>query len=622
MKFKKLTAVCLTAAMFLSAGAGAYAAENKGLTAPSRGAEARFAQSDGDFVIKDGVLVEYTGDGGNVVIPGNVTAIGESAFNGCVSLTGVTIPNSVKSIGNESFAGCEKLKTFTIPASVTNIGRNVFAVCYCLSTINVDPNNQYFSSKNGILYDKKKTTLIRHPINNGKSSLTIPSFVKVIGPDAFESCGRFTKITIPTSVTRICDSAFVDCDGLKSITIPNSVKSIGENAFSFCDELRSVRISASVTDISADAFDYCPELTAINVDSKNKKFSSKDGVLFDKKKTALLCFPNKKVKSVKIPATVKKIGEGAFADCEELTSVTLPNSVTSVGELAFARCFSLKSVTIPDSVTAIGDSAFAECEYLARVTFPLSVRTIGSCTFYDCDSLTTVTLLNPSVKIDLEAFTECDNLKDVYYAGSSQQWYYSGLSDSFDPAVRAHCDYRFALTAQPSGKTVILGSPVTLSVKAEADGLKYQWYFKKSGQSSFSKWSGRTRPSETVTPPEAWNGIQLYCLVKDSAGNSIRSATVKITVNKQLNITKQPANLRVKSGANGKFSVAVNCSDASYQWYYKKSGQSSWSKWKGKTSASVSAKLNKSWNGAKVRCVITDKGGHKVTSQAASVKIG
>ena len=177
------------------------------------------------------------------------------------------------------------------------------------------------------------------------------------------------------------------------------------------------------------------------------------------------------------------------------------------------------------------------------------------------------------------------------------------------------------ITTQPTNKTVKLGDSVTLSLKAEGIGLSYQWYFKKSGQTSFSKWNGRTHASETVTPNATWDGIQLYCVVKDSSGKSVQSNTVKITVTQDLKITTQPTDKTINLGDSVTLSLKAQGSGLSYQWYFKKAGQTSFSKWNGRTHASETVTPNATWNGIQLYCVVTDSAGKSLKSGTAKITI-
>ena len=103
-----------------------------------------FAETSGvfddfDYTISDDGKVtidEYRNKNATeVVIPSSieyesvaypVTAIGNDAFKGFTSLTGINIPDSVTSIGDSAFYNCTGLKTITIPDSVTSIGNNAF----------------------------------------------------------------------------------------------------------------------------------------------------------------------------------------------------------------------------------------------------------------------------------------------------------------------------------------------------------------------------------------------------------------------------------------------------------------------------------------------------------------
>ena len=157
----------------------------------------------------------------SMTIPAGVTSIGDYAFSQCSCLTNVTISNGVTNIGNDAFDGCNGLKNVTIPASVTSLGKNAFFRCN-LTSITVDSGNPNYSSLDGVLYNKNRTTLIQYPRRNNRTSFTILD-----------------------SVMRINDNAFCACSSLQRVTISESVMSIGEGAFSNCDSLTDVYYMAS-----------------------------------------------------------------------------------------------------------------------------------------------------------------------------------------------------------------------------------------------------------------------------------------------------------------------------------------------------------------------------------------
>ncbi|MFR5876178.1 MAG: leucine-rich repeat domain-containing protein [Eubacterium sp.] len=202
-----------------------------------------------------------------VTISYGVTSICYSAFSFCKNITSISIPNSVTSIGFDAFYLCESLKSITIPNSVTSIGNWVFNGCSSLTSINVNSSNQYYSSQDGVLFNKNKTELIRYPEGKTETSYTIPSSITNIGECAFDNCESLTNITIPNSVTSIAASAFRYCRSLKSIKIPNSVTTIDDGAFYECTSLTSIVIPNKVTKISYCAFCGCKELISISIPS-------------------------------------------------------------------------------------------------------------------------------------------------------------------------------------------------------------------------------------------------------------------------------------------------------------------------------------------------------------------
>ncbi|MDD5678652.1 MAG: leucine-rich repeat protein [Kiritimatiellae bacterium] len=129
----------------------------------------------------------------SVMIGNSVATIGDCAFYSCANLANVTLPDSVTRIGNYAFYACSSLAGVTIPGSVTSIGDYAFFLCASLSAITVAAQNAVYSSLEGVLFNKSRTTLIQCP--GGKTgSYTIPVSVTTIGDCAFYACTGLTGV--------------------------------------------------------------------------------------------------------------------------------------------------------------------------------------------------------------------------------------------------------------------------------------------------------------------------------------------------------------------------------------------------------------------------------------------
>ena len=107
-----------------------------------------------------------------------------------------------------------------------------------------------------------------------------------------------------------------------------------------------------------------------------------------------------KVKTVKIPDTVRIIGQAAFRLCAALVSVEIPSSVDTIGVWAFEGCIALEAVHFPEvsNIKCIPRDCFSGCSALRKVTIPSYIEEIGLAAFAGCDSLATVTLPLASMK--------------------------------------------------------------------------------------------------------------------------------------------------------------------------------------------------------------------------------
>jgi hypothetical protein len=340
-----------------------------------------------------------------VTLQSGIRSIRANAFAFCVSLPGIEFPASLTSIGERAFVLCTNLANVLIPASVTNLGVLPFSGCSKLTEINVDLGNAFYSSRQGILFNKAQTTLLEYP--NG-----------VVG-----------SYVIPGSVTSIGESAFDESTNLTSCAIAGSVTSIGDRAFEGCSKLTVLNLPAGLVDLGEAPFGSCSSLSAIQVDSANPVFSSVNGVLFDKKRGALIACPGAFGGSYEIPSEVTKLADEAFYGCAALRSLVIPGSIKEFGDLAFLDCAGLTNAVLGEGLKEISYGAFTSCASLTTVSLPETLETIGGFAFSSCSNLARLTIPASVTHLDAAVFDGCPNLKSVYFEGKAPSL---GFVDPFD----------------------------------------------------------------------------------------------------------------------------------------------------------------------------------------------
>ncbi len=355
-----------------------------------------------------------------------VVALGESLFEGCTEITGVSIPYGVREIGDSAFYGCVSLQEVILPYGVSALGDLVFFNCFGLTEMTlpatletmglapfgntgiakfkVDPQNQFYAVKGDLLCDKNGKVVVACPNALNATVVTVPSGVEEIGEGAFYGCDGLSRVVLPASVKTIgrwafgyCenlqaiglvsglktigDLAFADCRGLSSVTIPSGVTKIGDEAFRDCLGLTSVSIPDSVVEVGAWVFDGC---NAALFDSKTiPDFLMVDGwivgyenwnpygnlVLNKGRGIAAYVFNGTGVSKVTVNVPYKGIGKGAFARCRDLFAVDVKSSLDYLGDGAFYDCTSLDDVSLPSNIAYMGKEAFGGCWDLRRDGF-------------------------------------------------------------------------------------------------------------------------------------------------------------------------------------------------------------------------------------------------------------
>ena len=165
----------------------------------------------------------------SISIPSAVKYIGKYAFAGCESLSELNIPDSVESFGDGAFNNCTGFLKINLGSNIKSVSVSDFSGCTSLEQVNVANGNKNYSSKDGVLFNKDKTTLLFYP-RNKSGDYVVPSGVKTVGERAFAGVKGLEKVELPEGVTTVGERAFFE-SGVKTAILPKSLESISESAF-------------------------------------------------------------------------------------------------------------------------------------------------------------------------------------------------------------------------------------------------------------------------------------------------------------------------------------------------------------------------------------------------------
>lgn len=331
-----------------------------------------------------GVLYENTDEGkvlkralttisGEYTIDPETVRIETDAFKGCNGLTGITIPqNTSVALGDRCFKGCEGLESLVIQGDIPEWGEETFMDCTKLASIYLGTTESKIP-RIGTRAFKNCTGLAGSTAN---AAIAIRPVITTLGEGCFEGCNNLAAIgsvaQFRSNLVTIEDRAFAGCNKLAAFLVSSFSKltSIGDYAFTECNTITSPSIPANVKTVGEGCFMNCANL----------KYVSFYGGVEEYPKN---CFKNcpKLIKTGGTAAAfagLKRIGEGAYEGCTSLqTSMAASvnwalerySNLESIGDNAFAGNATMSYVKLSATVKEIGAGAFDDCKNVETITF-------------------------------------------------------------------------------------------------------------------------------------------------------------------------------------------------------------------------------------------------------------
>lgn len=231
-------------------------------------------------------------------------SICNDCFKRCSRLEKIELPEGLSEIGSGAFENCSEINSIRLPASVSIIGASSFKLMDSLESIDVDPDNPFYVSIDGNLYNKAKTKLIRYCYGSNKTDFVLPSSVKTIGDSAFNVFNSYTN--------------------LSSVTLNEGLSYIEKEAFSGCTF--SFTLPKSLNSFALGAFlGYAGE--RIEISPENTKYCEIDDILCSKdKKSIFACPTNTKLHDFVLLDSIERICEYAFAFINTRHSFTISSN--------------------------------------------------------------------------------------------------------------------------------------------------------------------------------------------------------------------------------------------------------------------------------------------------------
>ena len=443
-----------------------------------------------------------------VTVLRDTSALVPGVFKDCAKLESVVLPASLMTFGKDAFFGCAKLRNVVIE-DLTSWCKADFANPYANPLILSD--HLYLKEENKILHEI--------------TALSIPEEITVIKPFAFYGCKGLITVEMPEGVTDIAPMAFYNCQNMVAALLPKTLKSIGQEAFRHCDKLTRLRLPGDLIVIAQDAFKDCTHISYLTIGKilqagplkklwipteALKEIIVSEGVSFIPDEAFLGCA---KLEEIRLPESLSLIGKDAFLNCSglkkvditsirswlsidficpysnpliyahrlyvnsrEVLALTVPQGMTEVKDFAFYGASNINALNISSDVRRIGIHAFCGCTALKKAGLPEGVEIIDDYAFRNCQNMTDLVLPKSLTYVGQGAFDGCGKLKNIWYAGTDEQWKAIGGpgrnitlnkdAKVYYDSVATSEDIRLILCGDADGDGIITASDARLALRA------------------------------------------------------------------------------------------------------------------------------------------------------------
>lgn len=186
---------------------------------------------------------------------------------------------------------------------------------------------------------------------------------------------------------------------VKHIIVEDGITSLGSSIFYGFSQVEDVKLPASLKSIGYGAFEKCELLKELVIPEGVTKIEN--GIINN-------CT---NIKKISLPSTLNTVSR--LIDMEnsydlKLEEIVLNDGIKTIGNYAFWNLKNLKKITIPDSVTSIDQYAFENCTSLSNFSLPDSITEIGGEAFSNCTSLDKIVLPNKLTSLGYSVFEECN----------------------------------------------------------------------------------------------------------------------------------------------------------------------------------------------------------------------